>query len=63
MKTIERQILAALDQLHRQVSGIEPCRWAYDGGRDEYSCAHLTFTGRAVIDHVQQMNHYPITEE
>ena len=63
MKTIERQILAALDQLHRHVSGIEPCRWAYDGGRDEYSCRHLSFIGREVIDQVERMNHYPITEE
>ena len=59
MKTVERQILAALDRLHRELADSHPCRWRYDGSRDNYSCSHLSVTGREVISRVELMNHYP----
>ena len=59
MKVLERQILAALDRIHRDLADNQPCRWQYDGGQDKYSCPHLTLTGRAVIGRVETMNHYP----
>jgi len=55
----ERQIVAGLDQLHRQAAGYTPCRWAYDGIKDLYSCSHIEVTGRCVINHVEGMNHFP----
>jgi hypothetical protein len=63
MNTTERQIVASLDQLHRELVGIEPCRWAYDGKTDTYSCSHLEFTGRTVIYKVEGFNRYTLREE
>ena len=63
MKTIERQILAALDRLHRELVDSQLCRWQYDGSRDNYSCSHLSVTGREVISLVETMNHYPNRKE
>jgi len=60
VKPLERQIVAALDRLHRELESSEACRWAYDGGKDVYSCPHLSFTGGQVIGLVQQMNYYPM---
>lgn len=63
MNTTERQILAALDRLHREMADNQPCRWRYDGGRDNYSCSHLSLSGRDVIDRVEAMNYYPNRQE
>ena len=66
MKTTERQIVAALDRLHRDMVGsYEPCGWSYNGrgGQDVYSCPHLSLNGKEVIGLVEQMNHYTIKEE
>ena len=62
MKTIERQILAALDRLHRELVSNELCRWQYDGSKDLYSCSHVVYTGHQVIGLVEQMNHYSLKE-
>ena len=62
MNTTERQITAALDRLHRELVGGELCRWKYDGGKDVYSCPHLSLNGREVIGRVEQMNHYKLRE-
>jgi hypothetical protein len=63
MKTLERQILASLDRLHRDAAeaGPSPCRWHYNGTRDTYSCSHITLTGKAVIGRVESMNRYTIS--
>tara|TARA_Y100000310_G_scaffold218694_1_gene219987 strand:- start:655 stop:855 length:201 start_codon:yes stop_codon:yes gene_type:complete len=63
MKTLERQILASLDRLHRDEAdaGPEPCRWNYNGARDIYSCPHITLSGKAVIGRVETMNQYTIS--
>ena len=63
MKAVERQLLAALDRLHRELSDSQPCRWQYDGSKDNYSCSHLSVTGREVISRVELMNHYPNRQE
>jgi hypothetical protein len=65
MNTLERQIVAALDQLHRDMAGNSLCRWEYtgSGGQDVYSCPHLSLNGREVIGLVEQMNHYKLKEE
>ena len=60
---VERQITASLDQLHREIVGREPCRWSYDGGKDIYSCPHLTLTGKDVIGRVESFNSYRIKLE
>ena len=58
MKITERQIVAALDHLHRALAGSQPCRWTYQGMQDKYTCPHLGFTGREVISQVESVNHY-----
>ena len=65
MNTTERQILAALARLHRDMVGNSLCRWDYNGrgGQDVYSCPHLSLNGKEVIGLVEQMNHYTIKEE
>ena len=63
MKTLERQILAALDRLHRELIDSQLCRWQYDGGRDDYACPHLRLSGRDVISRVEAMNYYPNRKE
>ena len=63
MKTVERQILAALDRLHRELTDSQLCRWQYDGVKDNYSCPHLSVTGREVISRVEMMNHYSNRKE
>ena len=60
---VERQITASLDQLHREIIGREQCRWSYDGGKDIYSCPHLTLTGKDVIGRVESFNSYRIKLE
>jgi hypothetical protein len=59
--TTERQIVASLDQLHREMSGNKPCIWNYDGAKDVYSCPHLSLTGQIVIGRVQGFNRYSTT--
>ena len=61
--TTERQIVASLDQLHREMVDSKPCQWSYDGGKDLYSCPHLALTGKVVIGRVQGFNHYSINME
>jgi hypothetical protein len=63
MGMVETQITASLDQLHRELVGAAPCRWTYDGRKDEYSCAHLRLTGKVVIGKVQDFNHYAVNQE
>ena len=65
MNTLERQIVAALDRLHRDMVGNSLCRWEYkgSGGQDDYSCPHLFLTGREVVGQVEQMNHYKLKED
>jgi len=65
MNITERQIVAGLDQLHRELGFKEPCRWAYDGhgGNDTYACPHISLTGHALIEHVNGFNHYKFTQE
>ena len=65
MSITERQIVAGLDQLHREFGVREPCRFQYDGhgGNDTYSCEHIRLTGHALIEHVNWFNHYKITQE
>ena len=63
MSILERQMLAALDRLHRELAGRQSCRWSYDGGRDTYSCPHLSVTGREVVDRVDDMNLFSIQQE
>lgn len=47
---MNRAIAQTLDRLHAELAGKrKPCRWAYDGARDIYSCPHLTLTGGQVI--------------
>ena len=63
MNTTERQIVSALDRLHRDTVGShEPCQFTYDGRTDIYKCAHRSFTGHDVIGSVNDMNHYPLME-
>ena len=57
---IDRQIRAALDQIHRELIQAAPCRWAYDGATDIYQCPHLTLPGRDVIARVQRFNNFPL---
>ena len=59
--TVDRQIVAGLDQLHRETVGAGQCRWQYDGVKDEYSCPHLRLGGRVVIGRVEGFNRYTIT--
>ena len=47
--TVDRQIVAGLDQLHREMVGAGQCRWAYDG--------------RVVISRVEGFNRYTITSD
>ena len=61
--TVDRQIVAGLDQLHREMVGAGQCRWAYDGVKDEYLCPHLRLTGRVVISRVEGFNRYTITSD
>jgi hypothetical protein len=63
MNTTERQILSSLDQQHRELVGVKPCRWHYAGMTDTYSCQHLELPGKAVIGRVEGMNRYPKAEE
>ncbi len=64
MNTTERQIVSAIDRLHRTLSGNhEPCRFKYDGVADTYVCDHHTFSGHDVIGSVEQMNYYPLKQE
>lgn len=65
MNTTERQIVAALDRLHRDMAGGGQCRWEYNGrgGQDTYSCPHLSLSGKEVIGLVEGMNHYRIKED
>lgn len=57
--SVDRQIVASLDQLHHEATGmIKPCRWSYSGGQDTYSCPHIKLTGREVIDRVSGFNHF-----
>ena len=62
MNTTERQIVASLDQLPRELVGIKPCRWAYDGGTDTYTRSHLEATGKTVIGKVKGFNRYTLQE-
>ena len=61
--TVDRQIVAGLDQLHRETVGTGQCRWEYDGVKDEYSCPHLRLSGRVVIGRVEGFNRYTITND
>ena len=56
--TTEKQILSSLDQIHRELSSVAPCRWQYDGVQDVYFCTHLRLSGREVIDKVQTFNRW-----
>ena len=63
MNTTERQIVAALDRLHRDMVGsLLPCRFHYTGRTDTYSCAHCSFAGRDVVGWVDSINLYPLRE-
>jgi hypothetical protein len=62
VNTTERQIVASLDQLHRELVGVKPCRWAYDGRTDTYTCSHLEATGKTVIGKVEGFNRYTLRE-
>ena len=59
--TVDRQIVAGLDQLHRETVGMGQCRWEYDGVKDEYFCPHLRLDGRVVIGRVEGFNRYVVT--
>jgi hypothetical protein len=48
--------------LHRELVGIKPCRWAYDGRTDTYTCSHLEATGKTVIGKVKGFNRYTSQE-
>jgi len=61
--TTEKQILSSLDQIHRELSSVAPCRWQYDGVQDVYSCTHLRLSGREVIDRVHTFNRWVEREE
>ena len=61
--SVDRQIVSALDRLHREIYGNhEPCRFTYDGVADTYICDHQTFSGHDVIGSVEKMNHCPLLE-
>lgn len=60
--TVDRQIVAGLDQLHREAVGRELCRWQYDGVKDEYSCPHARLSGGVVIGRVEGFNRYTVTD-
>ena len=55
---VERQIVAALDQIHRELAGAAPCRWSYQGVKDTYTCPHTSVTGRQVVDRVESFNYF-----
>lgn len=58
--TVDRQVVAILDRLHRLEIGVtEPCRWRYDGVRDSYSGDHLTLEGHAVVGEYERRNYFP----
>ena len=61
--TTERQIVASLDQIHREMVSHEPCSWDYDGGKDVYSCPHIALAGKVVIERVEGFNRYSINIE
>ncbi len=61
--TVDRQIVASLDQLHREMVGMGQCRWSYDGVKDEYLCPHVQLSGRVVIRRVEGFNRYTITND
>ena len=63
INTTERQIVSALDKLHRDtIGGKETCRFEYDGRTDIYTCVHHSFSGHDVIGSVNDMNYYPLLE-
>jgi len=57
---VDRQIYNSLEHIHRQQAGLSSvkCWWHYDGGRDMYSCPHITLRGKEVIAWVQTINHF-----
>ena len=60
--SVDKQIVCALDQLHRELTGErekEACRWQYKGGTDNYSCHHLSLSGKTVIEKVESFNSFP----
>ena len=59
----DRQIVAGLDQIHRELITSTPCRWSYTGTTDTYTCPHLTLTGKEVITRVERFNYYPLRRE
>ena len=63
--TIDKQIHASLEQIHRERVGMPSanCWWHYNGGQDVYSCPHITLSGGAVISRVETMNYYPNRRE
>ena len=61
--TTEKQILSSLDQIHRELSSVVPCRWQYDGVQDVYSCTHLRLAGKEVIDRVHTFNRWAGSED
>ena len=61
--TVDRQIVAGLDQLHREMVGMGQCRWSYDGVKDEYFCPHVQLSGKVVISRVEGFNRYTITND
>ena len=57
---VDKQIYNSLEHIHKQYVGKTSagCWWHYDGGRDIYSCPHLTLQGKEVIARVQTINHF-----
>ena len=57
---VDKQIYNSLEHIHKQYVGKTSagCWWHYDGGRDIYSCPHLTLHGKEVIARVQTINHF-----
>lgn len=55
MPNVDKQIVAALDRLHKTV-GHGPCAWKYNSKHDTYYCKHIVFPGREVITEVNKVN-------
>ncbi len=53
MSNIDKQIVNALDTIHREMFGTRkddsPCRWYYSGFKDIYHCEHTALFGGEVI--------------
>ena len=57
MSNLDRQIVNALDTLHREMFGgrLNPqCQWFYSGFKDIYHCPHTAIFGKDVIARIPE---------